>query len=482
MSNITFSGEVKEKETLLSVIREKGAQKNAPCGGNGTCWKCVVRFLSKAPEPTETEKMRFSEEELLKGYRLACRCRVSGSFEVTWESAEDETCYESGEMEFRRNESFAGDKKVAIDLGTTTLAAAFLVNGEVKDVKTAVNHQRRYGADVISRIKAANQGNGKELQRLIHNDIRRLISSFPCNVDEVPVFLSGNTTMGHLYSGLSCKTLGESPFHSEHLSLRTEGNVTILPGISVFAGADIVSGIVSLEMDRSEKLSLLLDLGTNGEMALGNRDRLFVASTAAGPALEGGNLSCGCAGVPGAITGVTIKKGKASVRTMEDLSPIGLCGSGVIEAVYELFTEELMDETGLLKSLYFENGFPVADGIFLTAADIREIQLAKAAVRAGLETLIRAYGVSYNDIDTLYLSGGFGQALSPLKASGIGLIPPELVKKTKVLSNTSLSGAILFAIDESVRDRFSALKDFAQEIVLADSSDFQELFIKYMNF
>ncbi len=477
MSNITFSGEAEEKETLLSVIREKGAQLDTPCGGNGTCGKCVVRFLKEAPDPTDTEQKRFSQGELLEGYRLACRCRVSGSFEVTWEQKEDEIRPPSISEAVS-----SGEKMIALDLGTTTLAAALLIHGEVKDIRTSVNHQRQFGADVISRIREANLGNGEKLKSLIRSDIRNLVSSLGVDPDEIPIFLSGNTTMGHLYSGLSCETLGAAPFRSHHLALRKEGNVTILPGISVFVGADIVSGMVSLGMDRSDKLSLFIDLGTNGEMALGNREKLLVASTAAGPALEGGNLSCGCAGVPGAITGVTIRKKKPSVRTMGDLSPVGLCGSGVIEAAYELFTEDLMDETGLLVSPYFETGFPVAEGIVITAADIREIQLAKAAVRAGLETLIRSYGASYGDIDTLYLSGSFGQALSPLKASGIGLIPPELVKKTKSCPNTSLAGAVLFATDETTRDRFTMLKDLAEEITLAESPDFQELFLKYMNF
>lgn len=482
MKKICFSGSAAEKKPLLSLIREKGLSFSAPCGGNGTCGKCAVRFLKGAPEPGMAEKKHFSPDDLKNGYRLACRAFVSGAFSVEWENPEDEMVTETGLKGTLFKKTSSGEEKVALDLGTTTLAAALLVDGRAVEVKTSVNHQRSFGADVISRIREAEKGNGKELRRLVKEDIKSLLFSLGCDPDTVPVYLSGNTVMQHLYQGLPVETLGRAPYKPVDLSLRTEGNTVLLPGISAFIGPDIVSGIVSLDMDQREKPALLIDLGTNGEMVIGNREKLLAASTAAGPALEGANLSSGCAGIPGAISGVTIKNQKARCRTIGDLPPIGLCGSGVIEAAYELYTEGLMDETGLFIPKYFETGFPLSEGVRITSSDIREIQLAKGAIRAGMESLIEEYGLSYDEIDTVYLSGGFGQSLNPVKASGIGLIPPELSKKTKGVSNTSLAGAIRFAAEEEVRERFLRVRELTEEITLSDHPGFQELFIRFMNF
>ncbi|MBQ7583629.1 MAG: DUF4445 domain-containing protein, partial [Lachnospiraceae bacterium] len=372
---------------------------------------------------------------------------------------------------------------VAIDIGTTTLAAALLDPDRkiIISTVTGVNHQHSFGADVISRIQAANQGRGDELKRLIHDDIKKLLSAL--SVDEaVPVIISANTTMQHLWQGLSCETLGVAPYTPVDISCRSIDGCTLLPGISTYVGADIVSGIVATGMDLSEKPCVLIDLGTNGEMAIGCRDRIMVASTAAGPAFEGGNISCGTAGIPGAVMSVAIEAGAVKYETIGGLPPIGLCGTGVIEVVYELLKEDLIDDTGLMDENIDEDGFMIADQVFFTQKDVREVQLAKAAIRAGLETLLQAYGAGYDEVGTLYLAGGFGLKMDLKKACGIGLLPCELLERTEAVGNTSLKGASLFAFDDRIRDRFIKAASSSEEVSLADSRVFQDEYMKRMGF
>ena len=481
MSTIRFCGSSDGSKSLLEIMREKEYRIHADCSGLGTCGKCRVRFISDTPKPTDTEKKHLSEKALSEGIRLACQTKVSGDFTVEMDDLDD--AMEIASIEDSDAEVMPRNPVVAIDIGTTTLVAALLDPGRRKIIKavTGVNHQRSFGADVISRIQAANQGNGAELKELIHSDIKNLLSSL--GVDEtVPEIISANTTMQHLWQGLSCETLGVAPYTPVNISCRTIDGCTLLPGISTYVGADIVSGIVAAKMDQSEKPCILIDLGTNGEMAIGNRDKIMVASTAAGPAFEGGNISCGTAGIPGAISGITIERGAIKYETIGGLTPVGLCGSGVVEIVYELLKEELIDDTGLLDDAVDEDGFRIAYQVFFTQKDIREVQLAKAAIRAGLETLLQAYGIGYDQVDTLYLAGGFGLKINLEKACAIGLLPRKLLNRTKAVGNTSLKGAALYAFDEGIRDRFIRVASSSEEVSLADSGVFQEKYMEQMYF
>ena len=258
--------------------------------------------------------------------------------------------------------------------------------------------------------------------------------------------------------------------------------MTILPGISTFVGADIVSGIVACGMDESEEICILVDLGTNGEMAIGNRDRILSASTAAGPAFEGGNISCGIPGIPGAVCSVEIEDGKAKVQTIGGSPASGICGTGVLEVVYELLKEELIDETGLLDDDYFDDGFPVAEGVVFTGKDVREVQLAKSAVRAGMEVLIEAYGTDYDHIGKLYLAGGFGQKIDLEKAVGIGLLPEELLDRMYPVGNSSLAGAVMAARDPAILERMAETALRSEETALAESPLFSDLYMDHMFF
>ena len=371
----------------------------------------------------------------------------------------------------------------AVDLGTTTLAMSKVdpSDGQVISTVTGVNHQRAFGADVISRIAAAGNGKSVQLRQCILNDLDHLRKQLELPED-APMIVSGNTTMEHLLQGLPCESLGTAPYTPVDITLHSCGNMTILPGISTFVGADIVSGITACGMDRNEEINILVDLGTNGEIAVGNRDRILCASTAAGPAFEGGNISCGVAGIPGAVCSMEIRDRKAYVKTIGGLPPAGLCGTGVLEAVYEMLKEELIDETGLLDDEFFEEGFPIADGIVFTGKDIREVQLAKSAVRAGLEVLLKEYGADYKNIGTVYLAGGFGQKIDLKKAVGIGLLPEELMGRIVPAGNSSLTGAVMAVRDPGVLSRMRGIAGTAEEISLSGNPLFSELYMEHMFF
>lgn len=308
--------------------------------------------------------------------------------------------------------------------------------------------------------------------------------------------------------GYSCETLGVYPFEPVNIStietdfealfaeVREEKGeckedvsipVILLPGISTYVGADISAGLLSCGFDRSETVNVLIDLGTNGEMAIGNRDKILVTSTAAGPAFEGGNISCGMGSVPGAICQVEMNGTDVTCQTIGEKPPLGLCGTGVIETAYELLKEEWIDESGMLDEDYFDEGFvlgktPAGEKISFTQKDVREIQLAKAAVRAGLETLMLRYGVTCNDIGTLYLAGGFGFHLNLEKAAGIGLIPKELQNRAEAVGNSSLGGAAAWLTEPGAAERMERIVAVSEEVQLGSDKDFNQFYMDEMFF
>ncbi len=484
--------------SLLDQLQDENIFIPADCGGIGRCGKCRVQFLSSAPDPSDDDREIFREDQLEAGWRLACRAFPAGEYEIAWEQAEDEMEVASdfsggadegvGSAGNEGDDHAAADPVIAVDIGTTTLAASLVdrASGKVLNTKTSVNHQRSFGADVISRIQASVNGRSDELQESIRQDLKGLISDLGYEFEKVPVIISGNTTMEHLLLGLPCDTLGVAPYTPVDISLHQEENMLILPGISTYVGADIVSGIIACGMDQSDEISLLIDLGTNGEMAVGNKDRILVASTAAGPAFEGGNISCGVAGIPGAVSSVTITKDgddvSVSYQTIGEKPPVGLCGTGVMEVTYELVKTEIVDETGMMDEDYEDDGFPVAENVTFSDQDVREVQLAKSAIRAGAETLMEEFGVEYDEVAHLYIAGGFGQKINLDKAAGIGMLPEALIDKTKAVGNSSLAGAIMLAKDEELRARFEHVADYAEETSLTGNPTFNDLYMEYMMF
>ena len=492
----------RKKDTLLESLRANNLFLPAVCAGRGVCGKCRVRVLKGEVPATETDLRFFSQQEIEEGYRLACRSYPESDCTILTQDGEAEGFYV--EAPEKDAESLLPDTEkaygIAADIGTTTVAMQLveLQTGKTADVYTTVNRQRAYGADVISRIEAAGRGGKEAMTGIIREILQEGIEDLSVNGTILirQMVIGGNTTMIHLLMGYFCETLGVYPFRPVNIeTIHTTDkelfgkqekhfDVTVCPGISTFVGGDIVAGLYALDFQKREKVCVLIDLGTNGELAIGNKERILTTSTAAGPAFEGGNILCGMGSVPGAICKVEIREGKAQIRTIGDAKARGICGTVVIDCVYELVGEGIVDETGLMEEPYFETGFPLSeDGqIRFCQKDVREFQLAKSAVRAGLETLILRYGISWEEIDKVYVAGGFGHKMDIHKAVGIGLFPAFCEEKVEAVGNTCLQGAVKYLTQKDASEAVERLVEVSEEIGLSGDKNFQEFYMENMYF
>ncbi len=378
---------------------------------------------------------------------------------------------------------------VAVDIGTTTLAA-YLYDLDSKKqmaVASSLNPQRKFGADVISRIDHSinNQKNRNEMATLIRNSLNDLINELSLSSSIKPsdiylVALAGNTTMIHLLLNIDAKNIALAPFIPAtlsglvlspwelSLSINPYGGIMVLPSVSAYVGADITAAVLSTGMQDEEEITLLVDIGTNGEIVLGNNSSLYACSTAAGPAFEGANIACGIGGVEGAISEVLIAENEEfEIHTIGKQKAVGICGSGLIDAISCMLDMGIIDETGRIVSdeeapetisrfrdRFTEiNGQPafvitpeketgIGNPIVVTQKDIREVQNAKAAIAAGIRVLIRESGMNINHIRNVYLAGGFGSHIRISSALRIGLLPNELTGRITAVGNAAGAGAI----------------------------------------
>jgi len=518
-----------EGASLLDALSMNGIRLASACGGSGYCGQCRIRLLAGELAVTTEDRKFFTNEKLAQGWRLACKAYPAGNncaieIKNVEEAFEVVTDHDNGKKIDSNERKDASDANgylpnigrinrfdadccgIAIDIGTSTLAASLvsIEDGRTLGTYSAVNPQRVYGADVIARIQAANSGKLEILRELLKTELLCGICDLVerAAVDKKRIkklAIACNTTMGHILLGYSCEGLGRYPYTPVNLSTveltfselfnsdYLKAPVTVMPGISTFVGGDIVAGLLSCSFDKLEKACLFIDLGTNGEIALGNKDRILVSSSAAGPAFEGGNISCGTGSIAGAICSIDIADGKTGYRTISDKEAVGICGTGIIELASELLKEGFIDETGLLVKEFFKDGFPIksrnGESIFrFTQKDIRQLQLAKAAVRAGMDILIKEYGIGYEDIDNVYLAGGFGFRLNLQKAANIGLLPGELLDRIKLVGNAALSGAIAYLLDRDAPLRLAAIIKAAKELALAEYEEFNSLYPEYMYF
>lgn len=496
--NITI--ELQENESLFSALIKAGLRLFSPCGGKGSCGKCAIRLVEGVLPVTAEDKKFFSEEEIAKGYRLSCKAVLTGDIAIEIEAEDKDLAAASAYIYGLDKIDVMSNAKdvLAVDIGTTTIAFAWISGSDkkIKKTYTTTNHQRTYGADVISRIVAAGEGKAKDLKASVKEDIKAGVKAVlsKSTAENTELIITGNTTMEHLLLGYDVSGLGVYPFtpvsvdavETDWKSLFDNDDydmpVKIMPGFTTYVGADILSGIMCTEMSADGKNTMILDLGTNGEMALATEDKLLITSTAAGPAFEGGNISCGMPGIEGAISEVFFENDTFKVKTINDETARGICGSGIIDAIACMVENEILDETGLLDDDYFDDGVELSEGVVLTQKDIREMQLAKSAVRAGLETLIKKADLSYADIDKLYLAGGFGQYINIDSAVVIGLIPAELKEKIVVVGNTALAGAVKYGLESSSVESARKLKDKALEIDLSSDPTFQEGYMTYIMF
>ena len=498
-------------ESLLLLCQKAGIALSLNCGGKGICGKCKVRFLKGAPMPGISDRRFFSPDELRKGYRLGCLVKLYSDCEVVLpEKKEPDIIEDFVKVSFCLPETVIKNGRayfITTDIGTTTLVMQkrSILDGSVCAVYKAVNAQKCYGADVISRMEASMHGNREDLSNLIRGQIQEGFTTL--GLDDISfMVVAANTTMVHLLMGYDVSSLSKAPFLPKTLDeIETDiaGIPTyIMPGFSAFVGGDIFSGLLALGMknvdltsDRvfehlRDKLILLLDLGTNAEMALIRNNRLVATSAAAGSAFD-------------------------------SIADVGIYGADIISFLYRLLKEKKIDEHGTLQGEWFEKGVPYVvdedknvntgtDAVCITQKHIRQMQLAKAAVRCGIDYLVEKFGCTMQEIDHVYVAGGFGYYLDIEAAFGVGLLPEAFQKKTTACGNTALSGAAWYGYskikknldDETVvnsKDQTDGgtsekkeinIDDIIRNYVnldralinLANEPDFSERYISYLDF
>lgn len=420
---------------------------------------------------------------------------------------------------------------IAIDIGTTTVAVYLLdiKTGKIIDTESGLNSQKNFGADVISRIEFSMQGPEKlkMLQDKIVSQIGNMCISLEARngISKNSIYsitLAGNTTMLHLVFGIDPSGIALAPFipgflQAMNIPSSELGNFPLdciiysLPSISGYVGADIVAGILATRMHEREELSLLIDIGTNGEIVFGNREKLYACSTAAGPAFEGAHISCGMGGVKGAVDSVAIENDVIRYTTIGDTDAVGICGSGIIDIVALLLKSGIIDFTGrmqnaeevekestatLLKKLKVDrdgsaiivaksSNSGTGDDVIFTQKDVREVQLAKAAISAGVATLLNKAGRDLNEIENVFIAGGFGSYISKKSAAAIGLIPAELLDRTESVGNTAGLGAMTCALSSMSEENFrdcGKIKDLTEYIELSTDSFFNMKYMDEMRF
>lgn len=395
---------------------------------------------------------------------------------------------------------------VAIDIGTTTIALAIvdIEKGEIVDLATCYNSQIAYGDDVITRIiYAIENPKGLEiLRKSVVDDINALINTVKIrhkNSKILYVSLSGNTTMSHIFWGINPRYIREEPYvpvlnhypvwKASDAKLLLDSNVPVytLPSVAGYVGGDIVSGVLVSEIYKNENISLFIDIGTNGEVVIGNKDWLVTASTSAGPCFEGSGINCGMRATDGAIESFIYDKAEDffTIKVIGNRKPSGICGSGMIDIVSELFSKGIINQKGkilsesskYIKMVEDELRFVISEECFISQADIDNIIRAKAAIYAGISTLLEEVGLNEKDIDKVYIAGGFGEFLDIKRAINIGMLPNISENRFVFLGNTSLAGAILCLLSRQLKEIAEELADKMTYIDLSSSKKFMDEYV-----
>ena len=520
-------------KTLMENLTDHVSLR-ADCGGRGVCGKCrIIVETRDVPDLTDVEKDHLSPGLIASGYRLACQVPVDRPMAVRLsDGGQDRGHVEakkvfSGPYPVNPYITLPVDKQcfgMAVDLGTTTIAGYLcdLKTGQILASSATINPQRRYGDDVISRINYAGkeENNLRKLQGLALDAISYLVDTclreIKASHEDVYGFtIAGNTTMEHILAGLDVSGLGRTPFKPATLSeinLKTEDlgldfmpgtSFKILPIIAAFIGGDTLACVLADKPYKRDEMTLIVDLGTNGELVLGNRDGMWSTSCATGPALEGAQLSCGMRASLGAISACSIEPDtcRFDYTTIGDDNhepPLGFCGSGILDLV------ATMIRTGAVKSGgNFNRDFPgfTADGdngvarmvllpeeknpahveIFVSQHDIRQVQLAKAAVITGIRFLMEKAGIER--IDRTILTGAFGNAFDWKSAVTIGMLP-DIETLGQVISRDNLAGegAVLALLDKGTRKEAEEIKSKTSYMNLAEQPEFMEKFVENTGF
>ena len=444
-------------EKLSSVLMKNGFSPEHPCGGNGICGKCTVSVNGEN--------------------QLSCRYSVESDVTVILPD-KTEILSVTGVSETAK---ITENMCLAFDIGTTTLALALVSLDEKKiiSVKTRTNPQRIFGADVMSRIGYCRKNGVKELHEAIITSLNQMTDEIGVYVEKL--YVSGNTTMLHLFFGIDCSAMGVSPctpgflesrsVNASELFVKNVKEIISLPNISAFVGADITAGLNFVGFPQKDKYNILVDLGTNAEIALYSENELICTAAAAGPCFEGANISCGMSASDGAIYAYSSVK----TEVIGNVNAKGICATGLVDIIAEFLKNEVIDETGYMnpQKVY------IAENVFINQDDIRQFQLAKSAVYSAILTLMNIQGISFYDIDKVYIAGGFSSKLYITNAVTVGLLPIELQSKYVTLNNSSLLGTVRYACE---KNDLSAYLDNARYIDLAENTMFSKMFIDNMQF
>jgi uncharacterized 2Fe-2S/4Fe-4S cluster protein (DUF4445 family) len=585
---------------LTEAAAEAGLDIQTPCGKNGQCGQCRVRFAEGAPPANGNDHTHIPPQALAAGWRLACRAVVTGpacvhlpahalagdthqivvresghAQSVVWppvrkvgvllgapsqgdttpdqlrllraagavqtslrlvqrlpailrETGYAGTAVVDGErlIDFEAGDTSARLYGAAFDIGTTTLAASLvhLPTGAISGVRACLNPQVSVGDDVLSRIAASGTVEGLEaLRAQVTGAINTLLDELVAEagvsrMDVYQLTFAGNTTMEHVLCGIDPSSLGQMPFvpvfreafdeeaTALGVAVHPEARAYVFPVVAGFVGGDVVAGLLATGPGGATEPTLFLDIGTNGEIVLSAGGRLWAASTAAGPAFEGARIAAGMRAADGAIEAVSLAEGRLHCRVIGGGAPRGLCGSGLVDAVACLLEAGVIDPSGRLRGAEEAPGMisealrsSLHDGahgersvtlaaaggheVTLTQRDIRELQLAKAAIRAGIEALLQHAGLTPGMLSEVRLAGGFGCYLNPASALRLGLLPPDIpVERVRSLGNTALSGARMALRCRAARSRAAAIARQALHVELAAQPDFDTAYALAMAF
>lgn len=499
--------------TILSYLQELSIDINASCGGKGECGQCLVEVESSAGALAEKNELeqKFSKNEQ---QRLACQASIlktdkpiyvsvprrslsiveSGTY---WEIPVRPFVQRVGERVFYESQDLDAYRGaingIALDIGTTTLAMYLvdLETGEVRSVCARENPQTRYGNNVIARIAFATEG-----QRILEEEIRTAVNGMIATLGAPEVIYEivvvGNPVMRDLFFGYSVESLGRTPFEPLNrepvhkmaaelgLMANPQARVYGLPLVGGFVGADAVAVVLATKICARDEICMAIDIGTNTEIVLGNRDKLLATSCAAGPAFEGSSITHGICGVSGAIKEVHIEEGRSLYKTIDDADPVGICGSGLIDTLAELLENRIINGRG--KFVGKNKTFAITRGIGLSEEDIDQLNLAKTAVAAGIKILAERYGITLNEIARIFLAGTFGYYINVENAIRIGLLPPIGPEKVEKVGNAAVEGARQALVSKLKRADAERIAKRIEHIKLEEDPDFIDQFVEELYF
>lgn len=532
--NLNTDSKITGNHTILEYCRCHGVTGiEAPCGGKGTCGKCKVTVTKPYYKEVLACQTKICDgmEIIVGGGTITGvgtdmnEAKVSASDDMVVLVDRKADVQENPVSVYGNHSSNAGTL-AACDIGTTTVVC-YLIDketGQIISTRSGANPQRSFGADVLSRIDAAARADDNEKAngglQMMQTQIVSLLNGWisdmlmECGRTEVCLFsVAGNTVMCHLLMGISPEKLGRAPFMPDEyfgrefnpldIGLENCQTMIIFPAVSGFVGGDITAGM--METVNCNELTLYLDIGTNGEMALGKGDRYVCCATAAGPAFEGAQIELGMPASRGAVDKVWLEGRRIKYSVIGNDRPVGLCGSGLIDALAVLLKAGIIDENGtilsgqelpiLFRSYVFELeaedasqstepslAVHIAPGVYITQEDIRKLQLAKGAIAAGIEVLFKEYGCKPCDLDILTFAGGFGNYIDKASAAAIGLFPPELLDRTKEVGNAAGNGAVSAALSQAAWESALDISGKMRYIELASYPHFDEIYVEHMNF